>query len=132
MIYAREAVFLHRMKERTGMKALPQWKEKLLFTIVYVSVLLVFRWFQVPCFWLSLFHLPCPGCGMSRAVIAAMQLDFGAAFRLHPMFWSVPILYLFYLYSGELFRNKMANRVTLTAIAIGFVIQWILKIVGFC
>ena len=30
--------------------------------------------------------IPCPGCGMTRAFLAAARLDFGAAFAYHPLF----------------------------------------------
>jgi hypothetical protein len=34
--------------------------------------------------------ISCAGCGMSRAWIALLHMDFAAAFRYHPLFW-VPI-----------------------------------------
>ena len=33
---------------------------------------------------------PCPGCGMTRAWLAALHLDLAGAFRLHPLFWMAP------------------------------------------
>ena len=32
------------------------------------------------------FGWSCPGCGMSRAFLAALRLDFSAAFSYHPLF----------------------------------------------
>lgn len=36
--------------------------------------------------------IPCPGCGLSRAYIALLHLNFREAFSYHPMFWAVPVL----------------------------------------
>jgi hypothetical protein len=30
--------------------------------------------------------IPCPGCGLARSAILAMQGDFDGAFRMHPLF----------------------------------------------
>ncbi|MCQ2426666.1 MAG: DUF2752 domain-containing protein [Lachnospiraceae bacterium] len=32
-----------------------------------------------------LFGLPCPGCGMTRALLSLLRLDFSTAVRLHPL-----------------------------------------------
>ena len=38
-------------------------------------------------------HIPCPGCGITRAYLALLSLDWKAAFRYHPLFFMVlPIL----------------------------------------
>ena len=36
-----------------------------------------------------MFGVPCPGCGLSRAHLAALQLDFAAAFSYHPLFFTM-------------------------------------------
>ena len=78
----------------------------------------------------SIVGFPCPGCGMTRAVISALRLDFTAAFALHPMFWSVPILALYFLYDGRLFNNKKINYGILIAIGMGFLFNWIARLVA--
>lgn len=101
------------------------WKQKVLLTVGYLAILAVFSLLQVPCLFQTFLHIPCPGCGMTRAVKAALQLDLAAAFRYHPMFWSMPVLYLYYLFDNGLFRRKWLNRAVLLFIAAGFFLHWL-------
>lgn len=34
----------------------------------------------------------CPGCGMTRAWLAALSGDFSLAMAYHPLFWTVPLI----------------------------------------
>lgn len=46
--------------------------------------------------------ISCAGCGMSRAWLSLLRLDFSAAFHYHPLFWlPVPAALLFW------FRNRV-------------------------
>ena len=67
--------------------------------------------FEIPCLILSTFNVPCISCGLTRACLSALRLDFSAAFSFHPMFWSVPILYLYIIFDAKLFKNKILNYV---------------------
>lgn len=51
--------------------------------------------------------IPCPGCGMTRAYLSALRLDFAGAFRMHPL-WPLPVpLFLFTVFRpGPIFRNR--------------------------
>lgn len=40
----------------------------------------------------NLTGIPCPACGMTRAWMLALRLDLAGALRMHPMFWSGPVL----------------------------------------
>lgn len=102
-----------------------QWKQKLMLTAGYLGILLVFSLLKVPCLFQTFLHIPCPGCGMTRAVKAALRLDLAAAFRYHSMFWSMPILYLYFLFDNGLFQRKWLDRVVLLSIAAGFLLHWI-------
>ena len=48
---------------------------------------LLFLMFVYKCPLNYFFHIPCPGCGISRAYLAAARLDFKAAFTYHPLFF---------------------------------------------
>jgi hypothetical protein len=69
------------------------WKPYLpyLKLILTLAVLLaVMSLLQVPCIIKYLTGISCPGCGMSRACISALQLDFAAAFAYHPLWIALP------------------------------------------
>ena len=52
---------------------------------------------RCPILWLT--GVPCPGCGMTRALTHAVRLDFAGAFYYHPLWFAVPpaVLYLAHL-----------------------------------
>ena len=107
------------------MKKIPDPKGKLIFAGVFFLALFLLWRFQIPCIWRYLFHIPCPGCGMTRAWLSALRLDFSAAFRYHAMFWSVPIFALYWLYDGRPFSRKLINRGVLILLGIGVLANWI-------
>lgn len=71
-------------------------KHPILFKhLLYFSgIFLIFLFWKCPP--LYLFGIPCPGCGLTRAHLAALQLDFSKAFYYHPLFFiAIPtILYV--------------------------------------
>lgn len=42
--------------------------------------------------------IPCAGCGMTRAILSALQLNFHRAFYYHPLFWMIPLTGIFLLF----------------------------------
>ena len=107
------------------------WKWKLAATAVYIGCLVLFSALHLPCVFVAVLGIPCPGCGMTRAVTAACRLDLATAFYHHSMFWSVPLLYWYFLRDGNAFSSKKVNTWVFTAIAVGFLAQWILKLMNF-
>ncbi len=110
------------------MKRIKELKNSLLLTVFYIVVLLIFWYFEIPCLFKQFFGISCPGCGMSRAVLSAIKFDFASAFSYHPMVWSLPILYLFFLFNGKVFNKKWLDYGILIFIALGFLINFIVKI----
>ena len=102
-------------------------KQKLAVTAVAVVYILVLYAFDVPCVILSLTGFKCPGCGMTRALLAALRLDFEMAFYYNRMFWSVPLLYWCFLKDGKPFKVWGINLVLYAFLITGFAIN-----VAFC
>lgn len=87
-------------------------------------------------------HIPCPGCGLSRATMALLRGDLAAAFRIHPgVFIVLPVLGLYMLgqvatyvnpeWTGlaKLLRNKWLER-AIMAMMIVVIILWIARFFG--
>ncbi|MCL2499329.1 MAG: DUF2752 domain-containing protein [Defluviitaleaceae bacterium] len=80
-----------------------------------------------PCVFYWGVGVPCPACGLTRAFINAVRLDFGQAFAYHPLFIIVPILPL--IASGST-KPKVQN--TLWIIAIVLIIAvWVVRMALF-
>lgn len=103
-------------------------KQKIAFTAAYLAVLAVWWLLRLPCVFTWLFGIPCPGCGMTRALLAVLRLDIAAAFAYHPMFWSMPILYLYFLSDNGIFHRRWADSALLIGIAGGFLLHWLASI----
>ncbi|WP_297213696.1 DUF2752 domain-containing protein [uncultured Flavonifractor sp.] len=88
--------------------------------LVYGLLLLL----NVPCLFTVWLGIPCPGCGMRRAVLAALSLDFGAAFRLHPMFWSLPVLAWSIWKNGRLTGVRRLDLALHGTLALGFLAHY--------
>lgn len=103
--------------------------EKLLEGIIFLIVLSFFLIFKPPCFFQAVFGIPCAGCGITRAYYCLFHLDLKGALEMHPMFWSVPIFVLYYLFDFEPFKNKLVNYGLISVLGVGFLACWIAKLV---
>lgn len=104
-------------------------KDKLICCAVFIVSLMVLWSFHIPCPIKWLTSIPCLGCGMSRAYISLLHLDFGQAFSMHPMFWSMPVLVAYFFKDYHLFKKKWLNNGILILIGVGFAAQWIVKLI---
>ena len=64
-------------------------KKNLIKIISFIAVSGIILLVFYHCPFLYFFGIPCPGCGMTRALISAAKLDFNAAFYYHPLFFLV-------------------------------------------
>ena len=101
---------------------------KVIVTALYLAAVTVLYLSPISCIFIELFGIRCIGCGMTRALLCALRFDFASAFNYHAMFWSVPVLFLYFLFDGNLFKNKAVNRAVFIVIAVGFIINWIVKL----
>lgn len=68
--------------------------------------------------------IECPACGMTRAVISLCRLDFAAAFNYHPLVFLLPVIILFIVKGGKIFKNRFINYTVMFAIIGAFVINY--------
>ena len=79
----------------------------------------------IGCVFLHFLGIPCPGCGMTRALLALLRLDFAAAFAYHPLIFAMPYVfcYVFLPMEGRIHRR------ILTVIGIAGLINWVYRII---
>lgn len=65
--------------------------------VALVAELLLYLCTGTNCPIKALFGVPCPGCGMTRAVFALLQLNFSGAFAMHPLVFLLPAILLLLL-----------------------------------
>lgn len=71
---------------------------KLCLIIGYICLLSAF--FNIGCPLRFITGIPCPGCGMTRAVRFALYLDLASAWHYHPLFFLTPFMLLFFLFES--------------------------------
>jgi len=111
------------------MRKITDLKKKLIFTFSYFAIVFIFYLLKIPCFFKSIFHIPCPGCGMTRALLAVLHFDFALAISYNFMIFAMPLLYLYFLYDGELFKKKQIDKCILILILLGFIANWICNLI---
>lgn len=99
---------------------------RLMILLNLALVLCLWVVLDLPCPLRRLTGIPCPSCGMSRAWLAALKLDFVTAFSCHPLFWSVPVLAVFFILGDRAFQ-KIRN-LLLPAFLLAYVSCYILRL----
>lgn len=103
-------------------------KVKLIFTSLYLFYVILAYYLHIPCIFKFTCKIICPGCGMTKAVIFALQLNLVEAFKCHPMFWSIPILFFIFLDDGTIFKNVQLKTQIQMIIIILFFCTYILRL----
>ncbi len=83
---------------------------------------------RTPCIFRAVTGIPCLGCGLTRAWLAAFRLDFVMAFSYHPMFWGVPVAAVLYLLVGEKTPNWC--RCVYVLLGTAFVVCYVIRLVA--
>ncbi len=106
-----------------------QFRDRLKTLGIVAVVLLLCVVLKIPCFMRSVTGIPCPSCGMTRAWLAALQLDFSAAFSYHPMFWTVPVFGAMFLFVKK--KVPVWLWILLGLICMGYVVSYVFCLVGY-
>lgn len=80
-------------------------KQKISAFITITAVYVVLHILNIGCPIRFITGISCAGCGMTRAWLSVLELNFLQAFHFHPLFWTVPVISFVYLV-----RKRISNR----------------------
>lgn len=73
--------------------------------------------------------ISCPGCGMTRALLSALRLDFSSAVKFHPLVFLLPFIPLgVILYECGKIRKKQWSILT-AAFCVTFITVWLYRMI---
>ncbi len=99
----------------------------LLVVLYFALAYTVMGYYNITCVFLEVFGIPCPGCGMTRAFLALLNLDFYNAAKYNILIFFMPYVFM---YAFLDFKSKYHN-IILIGIAVITIINWIFKLITF-
>lgn len=94
------------------------------FLIAVAFIILLYYW---KCPIKLIFSIPCPTCGMTRAWLSVLRLDFKKAFYFHPLFLLAPPL-LFLIFHEKMIKIKKSTRNTIfILVGVVFFVMYIIR-----
>lgn len=110
----------------------------ILFSILgLILIFLLYTKFNIPCTFKSIFNIPCPSCGMTRAFISILNLNFIESFHYNilsiPLFLIIITFYIITIIDiilNKQYLNKFIKNITkyYYIIIILLIISWIINI----
>ena len=81
------------MNSRVRQIAARIWQHRVLWVSLALFMLIAWSVTGTSCTIRSITGLPCPGCGLTRALLLFLRGDLAGAWAMHPLFWlAVPVL----------------------------------------
>ncbi len=99
----------------------------LLIGLYFAVAYTLMNYFEITCVFLKIFGIPCPGCGMTRAALALIRMDFYSAVKHNFLVFFMPYVFMYVFFE---FKHKIHNKILL-GIAIIAIINWIFKLIAF-
>ena len=102
-------------------------RELIPFVAIVVIMYSILYFLKLPCPIKLFTGVSCGGCGITRAWISVLSLNISDAFYYHPLFWTVPIAGLVFL-----FQDRIPNRVykmLVYLLAIAFLTVYIYRLI---
>ena len=98
------------------------------FFLLYFAVAYTVMYYcGITCVFIEFLGIPCPGCGMTRAFLSLLTLDFYQAVKYNVLIFFMPYIFM-YIFCD--FKHKAHNAVLL-GIAVVAMVNWIIKIFMF-
>lgn len=106
------------------------YKRIILYHVTVLGILLfLILVYRCPIYYF--FHIPCPGCGITRAYLAVLSLDIDGAFHYHPLFFTVGPTIL-YVAHRNVMKKKFSYKVEKIYLAVLCVLFLIVYIIRIC
>ena len=104
-----------------------KYKEYIIFALCFVALILIMMLLHIPCPIKYLTGISCAGCGMTRALLSVLSLDFSAAFYYHPL-WILlfPTALLLIVLKAK--KKKTAFSAVLSCVVFLFLAVWIFRL----
>jgi len=111
-----------------AIKELFKFKYFILFFIVYLAYFFIFHHDETNCLVKLTIGIPCMTCGMSRAFVSLIFLDFKQAFHFHPLIFIVPFIFTVLLFRETKFMGKIYHsKIWWSTILLLFVVVYIIR-----
>lgn len=99
-----------------------------IIVVVFLSIVLL-NIFHISCPIKYISGISCAGCGMTRAWLSLLHLDFSAAFTYHPLFMLGPIVALLFIFNSYIPRKP---RILIWSFLVSaFIIVYLLRLFVF-
>ncbi len=99
----------------------------LLISVHFIVVYVIFDYYDISCVFLEITGIPCLGCGMTRAVLSIVRLDFVQAFKDNVVIFFMPYIGMYILFD---FKHRI-HKVLLLMIVMIAIVNWLIKIILF-
>lgn len=77
----------------------------------------------------KVFRIRCPGCGMTRAILAAIKMNFQEAFQYHNLFPIVILATIYLMFREKISIGKKNEEIAMGFFLIIFILRWCICIV---
>ena len=106
---------------------LSRFKEPFTLVLGALGYALLLKILNISCPILKLTGISCPGCGMTRALISALQFNFAKAFYFHPL-WLIFIILSVLLIILYIYEKKKMFKLFLGFTIVLFIFTYILRL----
>ncbi len=105
---------------------LKQHKDFILGAAAILFIYVFFHFAGIGCPIKFVTGISCLGCGMTRAWLSLLRLDFTAAFYYHPLYALPPVALLVYLFKSKI--NIKIYKIIMLTIIMAFIIVYIYRL----
>ena len=102
-------------------------KKEILIMIGVVSIFVILMYVTgIGCPILKLTGIPCMGCGMTRAAVCLLHLDYAEAWHYHPLIFLMPFCVVALLFAPQM-PKRMVNGI-LVCVVVLFVVVYMFRL----